>query len=60
MASKVRLMAELVLERPEIEVLIVGGLEPGAVTRALAGDPLAGGTRIVAAARSPGQSGGGK
>jgi isopentenyl phosphate kinase len=38
MASKVRQMVELVMEIPDLEVLIFSGEEPGAVVRALSGE----------------------
>jgi isopentenyl phosphate kinase len=50
MASKVRLMQRLVRSVPDTEVRVLSGLRAGAVRAALAGDPCAGGTLIVASA----------
>jgi isopentenyl phosphate kinase len=50
MAGKVEAMLALVERRPGLVVHIVSGLRPGAVPAALAGDPSAGGTRLVAEA----------
>ncbi len=48
MASKVRVMLDLVARQPDLDVRIVSGLRPGAVSAALSATPTAGGTRLTA------------